>query len=101
MIRKHHSNTNEKDVNCNPLESECNSESSDDYETSLIQLEFVKSALTVNPCMVKYLVQFYRFYLSFICIEESPELFVPTRRGQTVCKFRRHVDKNVLPPFWW
>lgn len=52
MIRKHYTNTNEKDVNSNQLESEFNSEPSDDYETTLIQLEFVKSALTVNPCMV-------------------------------------------------
>lgn len=52
MIRKHYSNANEKDVNCNKLESEFNAEPQDDYETSLIQLEFVKSALTINPCMV-------------------------------------------------
>lgn len=68
MIRKHHSNANEKDVNCNPLETESSSESTDDYETSLIQLEFVKSALTVNPCMVNYLIKFCRCYLTFVCI---------------------------------
>lgn len=57
MIRKHHSNVSEKDVNCNQREAEFNPESPDDCKTSLIQLEFVKSALTVNPCMVKTLIK--------------------------------------------
>lgn len=77
MIRKHYSNVNEKDINCNQPESECNSASSDDYETSLIQLEFVKSALTVNPCMVNQDITFFTtFYLQFIFKSHQSYLYL-------------------------
>ncbi|KRT84788.1 hypothetical protein AMK59_2574 [Oryctes borbonicus] len=50
MVRKEYNqsnNTNKTDSNCNPLESDDNRA----FETSLIRLDFVKSALTINPCM--------------------------------------------------
>lgn len=79
MIRKHQSSVNERDVNCNQ-ESEFSPESVD-YETSLLQLEFVKSALTVNPCMVYFykILHLLQFYLC-IHIQEPSELFIFTRR---------------------
>lgn len=54
MIRRHYTPIdNKKDVNCNRTDPESNHlESSNNFETSLLQLEFVKSALTINPCMV-------------------------------------------------
>lgn len=56
MIRKHPLNRNGKDVNSNQVEIEFDPDSSGDYETSLLQLEFVKSALTINPCMVIFIL---------------------------------------------
>lgn len=38
------------DSNCNPIESNIDGT----FETSLVRLDFVKSALSINPCMVKY-----------------------------------------------
>lgn len=63
MIRKHYViDENVTDSNCNPVESDFTSLNSNNYETSLIQLDFVKSALTINPCMVsKKNVNFVKF----------------------------------------
>lgn len=48
MIKKQR----KEDANSNPVETDFDTLPLNMYETSLIQLDFVKSALTVNPCMV-------------------------------------------------
>lgn len=53
MVRKQFNqweNVNMIDSNCNPIESNIDGT----FETSLVRLDFVKSALSINPCMVKY-----------------------------------------------
>lgn len=83
MIRKHPLNKNGKDVNSNQVEIEFNPDASDDYETSLLQLEFVKSALTINPCMViLVLFPIIRISICKICAFQEPSKSPVLTRGR-------------------
>ncbi|KAJ8983589.1 hypothetical protein NQ317_019442 [Molorchus minor] len=59
MVRKHFNEESNRDVKENDQNG--NSISNDaTFRTSLIQLDFVKSALTINPCMVRRWVSSYQ-----------------------------------------
>lgn len=47
---------------------------------TVIQLDFVKSALTVNPCMVRLLKYSHNYYFILIFFLESSKSFISTRR---------------------